>query len=47
MENIREKFKETKDRRRVSYVEPNLADALIMVMGAALSGITELADMMV
>ncbi|MDR1066064.1 MAG: hypothetical protein LBL35_01330 [Clostridiales bacterium] len=46
MENIREKFEEIEDRRHASYVKHNLADALIIVMGAELIRITELADMM-
>ncbi|MEG0509605.1 MAG: ISAs1 family transposase [Eubacterium sp.] len=47
MENIREKFSQIEDKRNESYIEHNLVDILILVMGAVVSGITELADMMV
>ena len=47
MEQIREKFANIEDTRHAGYVEHNLIDVLILVMGAVLSGITELADMMV
>lgn len=47
MAEIREKFANIEDLRHQGYVEHNLADVLILVMGAVLSGITELADMMV
>ena len=47
MEKIREKFEKVEDRRHEGYVKHRLSDVLILVMGAVLSGITELADMMV
>lgn len=47
MDGIREKFASIEDKRHQWYVEHNLADVLILVMGAVVSGITELADMMV
>ena len=47
MEELREKFSQIEDTRHASYVEHNLVDVLILVMGAVISGVTELADMMV
>lgn len=47
MEEIRERFSQIEDTRHASYVEHNLVDVLILVMGAVISGVTELADMMV
>ncbi len=47
MEQIREKFSQTEDTRHSGYVERKLVDVLILVMGSVISGITELADMMV
>lgn len=47
MEKIREKFSEIEDRRHAGYVEHNLVDVLILLMGSVASGMTELADMMV
>ena len=47
MEGIREKLSQIKDTRHMGYVEHNLVDVLILVMGAVISGMTELADMMV
>lgn len=47
MEDIRGRFERIEDPRHAGYIEHKLADVLIMVMGAVLSGITELADMMV
>lgn len=47
MVDIRDKFARIEDTRHESYVEHKLVDVLIMVMGAVMSGITELADMMV
>lgn len=47
MEELRERFSQIEDTRHPSYVEHNLVDVLILVMGAVISGVTELADMMV
>ncbi len=47
MKYIRQKFEQIHDPRHGSYVEYNLVDILVMVMGAVLCGVTELADMMV
>ena len=47
MDSIREKFATIEDKRHAGYVEHKLADVLILVMGAVMSGMTELADMMV
>lgn len=46
-EEIRAKFAIIEDWRKQGYVEHVLADVLILVMGAVMSGITELSDMMV
>lgn len=47
MEQIREKFSCIEDTRHAGYVEHKLVDVLILVMGSVVSGMTELADMMV
>lgn len=47
MEHIREKFGKISDSRHPSYVKHKLVDVLILIMGAVISGIVELADMMV
>lgn len=47
MDDIREKFTSIEDTRHQSYIEYVLADVLILVMGAVISGITELSDMMI
>lgn len=41
MDNIREKFTKIEDTRHASYIEHNLVDVLILVMGCVVSGITE------
>ena len=47
MEEIREKFLQIEDTRHTGYVEHKLVDVLILIMGSVVSGMTELADMMV
>lgn len=47
MERMRESFSQIEDSRQASYVEHNLVDVLILIMCSVVSGITELADMMV
>lgn len=47
MKEISEKFLQIEDKRHASYVEHNLVDVLILIMGAVISGITELAAMMI
>lgn len=47
MEQLHEKFSNIEDKRHEAYIQHKLSDVLILVMGAAVSGITELADMMV
>ena len=47
MKEIREKFSQIEDKRHAGYVEHNLVDVLILVMGSVASGMTELSDMMV
>jgi len=47
MEEIRKKLGNIEDTRHAGYIEHKLVDVLILVMGAVVSGITELADMMV
>lgn len=47
MKNIIEKFENIEDKRHASYIEHKLSEILVLVMGAVISGITELADMMV
>lgn len=47
MKDAREMFAEVKDPRHQGYVKHKLADILILVMGAVVCGITELADMVV
>jgi predicted transposase YbfD/YdcC len=47
MKTIRERFEEIEDKRHGGYIEYNLAEVLILVLGAVLCGITALCDMMV
>lgn len=47
MEQIKELLSRIEDPRHAGYVKHKLCDVLIMVMGAVICGITELADMMV
>lgn len=47
MERIRESLSQIEDTRHASYVEHNLVDVLILIMCSVVSGVTELADMMV
>ena len=47
MEEIKELFETIEDKRHQGYVKHKLSEILIMVMGAVICGITELADMMV
>jgi len=47
MEEIRRLFAEIEDPRHKSYVEHELCNILILVMGAVICGVTELIDMMV
>jgi predicted transposase YbfD/YdcC len=47
MEDIRVKFAVIDDYRHSGYIKHKLADVLTLIMGAVISGITELADMMV
>ena len=46
MTKIHSKFAIIEDWRNQSYVKHNLSDILILIMGAVISGITELAEMM-
>ena len=46
MEKIKEMFAIIEDPRHESYVEHELCDILILVMGAVICGVTELGDMM-
>lgn len=47
VDEIRELFATIKDNRHQGYVKHRLVDILIIVMGGAICGITELAEMMV
>lgn len=47
MERIRESLSQIKDTRHQGYIGHNLVDVLILIMGSVVSGMTELADMMV
>jgi predicted transposase YbfD/YdcC len=47
MEEIKEMFSVIDDPRHAGYIKHRLCEVLIMVMGAVICGITELADMMV
>ena len=47
MDYIREKFDLIKDERHTSYVEHKLTDILIIIMCAVLSGLDQLADIVV
>lgn len=47
MEEIKSRFAIIEDSRHKSYVEHQLCDILILVMGAVICGVTELIDMMV
>jgi hypothetical protein len=47
MEPIKELFETIEDPRHEGYIRHRLGEVLILVMGAVICGVTELADMMV